>query len=366
MFSRRRFLQLSSVLPMIFSAHAVARVENNPSARAYYMPEEGHKHHCTWMAFGASQAIWGKRLLPAVQDNLATLANTIAHYEPVKLLVRERDYELAAEKCNDGVELIVHPLDDLWMRDTGTVFVQQANGRLAGVDFNFNGWGNKQGHQNDARVARFMCEQVNIPRVSTDLVMEGGSIEVDGEGTAIATESCILNNNRNPAWTKKECEAELKYLLGIEKMIWLPGVAGKDITDGHTDFYARFTQPTVVVNGLESDPSFDDYQITREHQRILEKATDAKGRRLKVVNLESPRTIRPDFENAEFAAGYIGFYVANKVVIAQNFGDVNADQRTKRILQDLFPDRRIEMLNLDAIAAGGGSAHCATQQQPFV
>jgi len=362
MLSRRRFLQMSSVFFSMLGAHSYA----NPQNRSYLMPEEGYPHQCTWMAFGASQAIWGRRLLPAVQDNLATLANTIARYESVKLLVREEDYDIAAEKCSDGVELIVHPLNDLWMRDTGCVFVKNADGSLAGVDFNFNGWGNKQAHQHDASVARFMCERLTIPRISTDLVMEGGSIEVDGEGTAIATESCILNNNRNAGWTKKECEAELKYVLGIEKIIWLPGVAGKDITDGHTDFYARFTKPTVVVNGLESDPSFDDYQITREHQRILEKASDAKGRRLQVVNLEAPRTIRPVFENAEFAAGYMGFYVANKVVIAQNFGDKHADQRTKKMLQDLFPDRRIEMLNLDAIAAGGGSAHCATQQQPLV
>ena len=136
----------------------------------------------------------------------------------------------------------------------------------------------------------------------TDLILEGGGIEVDGEGTAIITESCVLNNNRNPGWSKSDVEAELGPLLGLDKIIWLPGIAGKDITDGHTDFYARFARPGVVVAGLDTDPESFDHDVTARHLEILQNATDAQGRKLEVVVLEAPVAIRPDFESDDFAA----------------------------------------------------------------
>jgi agmatine deiminase len=334
--------------------------------RAWRMPDEAAPHGRTWMAFGASQTIWGRKLLPEVQDNLVSIALTIAKYEPVTMLVRSEELEMLESKLanHPNVTVQVAELDDLWMRDTGPVFVVDDAGHRAGVDFNFNGWGEKQEFELDAKVAALVTEKANAEHLVSNLILEGGGIEVDGEGTAIITESCVLNPNRNPGVSKEACEEELKHLLGLEKIIWLPGISGKDITDGHTDFYARFIRPGVVVAGLEPDPEIYDYDVTHKHLTLLQAATDARGKKLDVITLEAPTTIRSAFETAEFAPGYIGFYVCNGAVLIPEFGDDNADSKARDTLQQLFPDRRIEQLNIDGIAAGGGSIHCTTQQEP--
>lgn len=327
------------------------------------MPDEGAPHAATWMAFGPSAGIWGKKLLPAVRENLAQIAKAIAAHEPVKMLVREKDHDLAARLCGPTVTLLTQPIDDLWMRDTGPVFVKSGTGQWGAVDFNFNGWGGKQEHARDADVAGFVARETAIPPLTTRLVLEGGGIEVDGEGTAIITESCVLNANRNPDVSKAECEEELRRLLGLDKIIWLPGIAGRDITDGHTDFYARFASPGVVVAGLDTDPQSYDHAVTRRHLDILKTATDAKGQKLRIVVMEGPSTIRSTYENNDFAAGYINFYVCNGAVIAPEFGDRKTDRNSRDILKDLFPGREIIQLDIDGIAAGGGGIHCTTQQQ---
>ncbi|NJL01446.1 MAG: agmatine deiminase family protein [Spirulinaceae cyanobacterium SM2_1_0] len=334
------------------------------SEARFALPDEAAPHECTWMAFGASAAIWGRSLLTGVQDNLAAIARTIAQYESVKLLVRDAEYELAAAKCGTAVELIVCSLNDLWVRDSGPIFVQETQGQKAALDFNFNGWGNKQAHRRDAEVARFIAQQAAVPRVVTDLVLEGGSIEVDGQGTALMTESSVLNANRNPGLSKADCEAILQPLLGLQKIIWLPGIAGRDITDGHIDFYARFARPGTVVAALELDSTSFDYEVTRRHLEILQAATDADGCPLEVIEIPGPETVRPEFDSADFAAGYINFYVFNGAVLLPEFGDRAADRRAQNTLTALFPDRDIITLNIDAIAAGGGGIHCTTQQEP--
>lgn len=339
---------------------------NHNDEGTLFMPDESGLHRRTWMAFGASQQIWGRSLLPEVQRNLATIARTIARYEPVTMLVREKEVELARELVGYVVELVVSPLDDLWLRDTGPVFVSTGEGDQAAIDFNFNGWGEKQEYSRDAQVASFVAHQAGVEVINTDLVLEGGCIEVDGHGTAIITESCVLNSNRNPGVTKAEFEAELKPLLGLEKIIWLPGIKGRDITDGHTDFYARFAGPGVVLAGYDPDPASFDHAVTKKHLEILRNATDAQDRPLDVVVLEGPMTIRDAYATDDFAAGYIGFYVCNGAVIMQEFGDTAADLAAKQAVQQVFPDREIVQLNIDGIAAGGGSIHCATQQEPVV
>ena len=329
------------------------------------MPDESEPHKRTWMAFGASGTIWGNKLLSEVRRNLALIARTIAKYEPVTLLVREVDYELAKKLIGSArVELVECELDDLWMRDTGPVFVVKGDDKKAAIDFNFNGWGEKQAFNKDAQVAGFITEHAKTESLETELVLEGGGIEVDGAGTAIISESCVLNANRNPGVSKAKCEAELKRLLGLEKIIWIPGIKGKDITDGHTDFYARFASPGVVIAGYDPDPKSYDHAVTKKNLSVLRSAKDAKGRALKVITLTGPERVRKTYENESFAAGYIGFYVCNGAVIAQEFGDPKADKAAKDALQKAFPKREIIQLNVDGIAAGGGSIHCTTQQEP--
>lgn len=336
------------------------------AGRRWVMPDEGQPHQRTWMAFGASEAIWGHELVDEVRSNLVTIATTIARFEPVSLLVRPDETALAQDLIGEAdVELVAAEIDDLWMRDSGPVFASRGN-TAAGVDFNFNGWGGKQRHRLDAKVARLVTDHIDVEALGTDLVLEGGGVEVDGEDTAIITESCVLNDNRNPGWTKREVEDELAYLLGIGKVIWLPGIADRDITDGHTDFYARFTAPGVVVAGLDNDPDSYDYDVTREHLRILRSATDVRDRPLRVEILEGPSTVRDTFANDDFAAGYVNFYVCNDAVIAPEFGDPDTDPAVKATLERLLPEREVVQINIDGIAAGGGGIHCTTQQQPAI
>lgn len=357
--TRRQMLAGLSLAPLSAVATSIT-----PSPESWRMPDEGEPHAATWMSFGPRENIWGRRLLKPAQEQLALIAQTIAAFEPVRMLVRERDYELATRLCGPRVQLQIRPVDDLWMRDTGPVFVRNQAGKLAGVDFNFNGWGDKQAHAQDAKVAAFVAQTSKVPRQTTKLVLEGGGLEVDGAGTAIITESCVLNANRNPGLSNQACEAELMQLLGLGKIIWLPGIADRDITDGHTDFYARFAAPGVVVAGLDEDPASYDHTVTQRHLEILRQATDARGQRLRVEVLKAPQSIRKTFENKEFAAGYINFYVCNGAVIGPQFGDTRADANAHALMRELFPRREVVQLNIDAIAAGGGGIHCTTQQQP--
>lgn len=329
------------------------------------MPDESDLHQRTWMAFGAQKRVWGAKLLTTVQSNLALIAQTIAQFEPISMLVSREDFATARKIVGTKVELIICPLDDLWMRDAGPVFVVNDSGDKAGVDFNFNGWGEKQAYDLDAKVALAVTRAAGVNRLASNLVLEGGGIEVDGRGTAIITESCVLNANRNPGVSKAACQAELKRVLGLEKIIWLPGIKGTDIADGHTDFYARFAKPGVVVAAYDPDPKSFDHAVTKQHLEILRAATDAEGSKLQVLELRAPSKVRSQFDNADFAAGYINFYVCNGAVIAPEFGDPKADLEAQQILKRVFPERQVVQINIDGIAAGGGGIHCTTQQEPM-
>ena len=350
---------------------AAALVTAAPAGR---MPDEAEPHAATWMAMGASAAIWGGRLAAQAQQAVARVANAVVDFEPVRLLVRPADLASARSLCDPRVQLLSCALDDLWLRDSGCVFVKppantsNTGAGLNAVNFNFNGWGGKQRSSQDNKVAAFMASKTAAPLVSTKLVLEGGSLEVDGHGTALVTESAVLNRNRNPGWTKVAVETELKRLLGLRKIIWLPGIKGRDITDGHIDFYARFVRPGVVVAARDDEPSSYDYAVTRRHLDILRSASDADGRKLQVVELPAPSQVRPAWRSAwnagEFAAGYVNFYVVNGAVLVPEFGDADADGLAQDRLAALYPGREVVPLNIDAIAAGGGGIHCMTQQQP--
>lgn len=360
MTTRRTCLQTlatASLTPGLIASHVAPA-----AAPTWRMPDEAEPHNRTWMAFGPSAAVWGRTLLPEVQRNLAAIALAIAPYEPVSMLVRPADMSIAKGLMGSAIDLVPAALDDLWMRDTGPVFVHGPAGKAA-VDFNFNGWGSKQTHAHDAKVAALVAAHTRTPVLSTRLVLEGGGIEVDGQGTALITESCVLNANRNPGVSKAQAEAELERLLGVTKIIWLPGIAGRDITDGHTDFYARFASPGVVVAGLDADPQSFDHAVTKRHLDILRQSTDAQGKPLQVHVMQAPSSVRKAFRSKDFAAGYINFYVCNGAVIAPQFGDARADAAALETLQALFAGRTVVQLNIDGIAAGGGGIHCTTQQE---
>ena len=253
------------------------------------------------------------------------------------------------------------------MRDYGGCFVVDGQGGRGLVDFNFNGWGGKQAASNDTQVADSLSYETYATYISSMLTGEGGGIEVDGHGTAIMTESCWVNSNRNPGMSRAQIETELKASLGLRKIIWLPGIKGKDITDAHVDFYARFVEPGVVIANLDNDPASYDYAVTRTHLEILKAATDADGRTLTVHTLPPPLKPRSNVysrNNPDFASGYINYLPINGAVIAPQFGDAAADKYCKNLLARLYPGRAIVQVNIDPIAGGGGGIHCVAKHMP--
>ncbi len=375
MISRRNFVKKTAFLTTSFFVGLTPnKVFSSNLHKPFFMPEESEPHERTWMSFVANEYIWSKKQIPEVKRNLALIAKTIAKYEPVSILVSPKDYfEANTLLRGEGIDahsypiqLIKFPTDDLWLRDTGPTFVAGSDGVKYGINFNFNGWGEKQAHRLDSKVANFITKRTNALVKNTDLTLEGGCFEIDGYGTAILTKSCVINDNRNPDMSQFEIEQELKLLLGIKKIILLDGIKGKDITDGHTDFYARFYKKGAVFVSRDTDHGSYDYDITRQNIEVLSNSTDADGNKLKVIIIDTPNSINKTFGTDDFAAGYIGYYVCNNAVIMQSFDDKKADKNAKNILQQTFPDRTIEQIAINGIASGGGSIHCTTQQEPRI
>lgn len=370
--TRRQFIQQVTVISALslatsFGISLSAKGESMVD-KLGVMPDEGELQQLAFIAFGAQRTIWGK-ITEDVQIALGNIAQAIAKYQPVVIFCRESELDIAEKMCSlHNTTFITTKLDDIWMRDIGANFVITPNKTLSAVDFNFNGWGNKQRHSKDSKLAKFQAKKfgINTPYQS-QIIGEGGGIEVDGCGTAIMTESSWVNNNRNPGLTRDQIENELKFALGLRKIIWIPGIKDRDITDAHVDFYARFVRPGVVVANLDNDPDSYDYDVTRNNIEILQNSTDANGRKLQIHTMEPPLYPRESIfskNNPDFAAGYINYFVINNAVIAPEFGDEEADNKAKKMLTELYPTRDIVMLNIDAIAAGGGGIHCVTHQLP--
>ncbi len=375
MSTRRDFMKQLSAVAGISALSSLGLGVAAPRALAalgstWYMPDESAVQQRIFVAFAAKTSIWDT-WATAVNNNVALIAKTIAKYQPVTVLCRSADLTKAKTACgtSTNIQYMTMPLDDIWCRDYGGCFVVDGSGGRGLVDFNFNGWGGKQTSTNDAYVADEISSRTAADYIASQLTGEGGGIEVDGHGTAIMTESCWVNSNRNPGWTKAQIEAELKANLGLRKIIWLPGIKGKDITDAHVDFYARFASKGVVIANLDNDPKSYDYQVTRTHLPILQNATDADGVKLTVHTMSPPTKVRSNQytqNKPDWAPGYINYLPINGAVLVPQFGDTTADAAAKNLLAKLYPGRAIVQLNIDPIAAGGGGIHCVSKNMPKV
>ncbi len=326
---------------------------------------EWETHQKTFMSWPNRQ-IWGKDLA-YVRDDIAKVARAITQFEEVVMLARPGEEAEARYQCGSGVTVLTLGVDDLWSRDTVPVFVNGAGG-LRGVDFNFNGWGNKQQHGNDGGVAKALLAALGMPRIETPIVAEAGSLETDGQGTLLVTKSSMLNDNRNPGMSLEQLDAGLKDLLGVSKVIWFDGVYGQDITDAHVDSLARFTAPGKVLLDVPGEGApVDDWSRSSEQARsLLQDSRDANGRAFEIIDLPQPDFSKIRGQDDDFLASYVNFYVANGAVLLPQFGDKKADQRAQGILQDHFPGRKVIALDIDTIASGGGGIHCATHDLPVV
>ena len=365
-FSRRRLIQLgggAAALALTCSRGAVAKIRDAKSA-GFYLPEESEPHARTFMQWPVSRKVHPEPFfLDMLQGAIATVANVIAEFEPVVMLMDQRFAAKARRKLSGEVDIWDIPTDDLWCRDAGPLFVRNDDGALAISHLKFNGWGGKQVHANDAHIARRVAERMDLPLFDNGLVGEAGGAEVDGQGTLIAHASSWVNSNRNVG-SKAAVEAQMKQAFGVEKVIWAPGVKGGDITDYHIDALARFTAPSKVLIQLPEgiDPEDPWSAAAFETYDILADATDATGRSLQLTTLPEPYDTR--IKSADFVASYVNYYVCNGAVISANFGDRETDKEAAHVLAALYPDREIVSLNVDPIGETGGGIHCATQQQP--
>ncbi|WP_219825880.1 agmatine deiminase family protein [Nonomuraea typhae] len=328
---------------------------------AWLMPEETHPHRLTFMSW-PTELIW-KSDTAGVRRDIAAIARAIAAFEPVVLLANPKDAQAAQRACGSQVEVVPIPVDDLWMRDTGPTFVLNGTNR-AGVDFNFNGWGRKQAHARDKDVAREILAMEKTTRIQAPIVAEGGSIEVDGAGTLMATESSLINDNRNPGKTRADIERALRATVGATTFIWVKGIKGQDITDYHIDALARFSEPgVVVISTPPHDAPADVWTAAHDQARtVLKTAVDARGKKLELVELPEPVDIGRRGDG--FLATYVNYYVVNSGVIMPRFGDRKADKDAAAIARDLYPGRDIVQVGVDTLGEGGGGIHCATQQMP--
>jgi agmatine deiminase len=316
------------------------------------------------MCWPSTPSVYGGRgvYYESVQETIGRLAAAIAEREPVTMLAAASVYPLAARLCGPRVQLLDVATDDMWARDSGPVFVRTTTGGKAAVDFNFNAWGGKQEHARDHLVARAIAASAGCERVETDLVGEGGGLEYDGDGTLILTESCWVNDNRNPGLSRGEIEAELKRLIGVERVIWTPGVRGLDITDGHIDGSVRIVRPGVLMMSFNAEDTSENADAQLEAKNILSRARDARGRAFEIVEIEDALETRS--RRTDFFSAYANYYVGNGALYSPEFGDARTDGLARAAFERLYPDRQIVMLNLDRIYENGGGAHCVTQQEP--
>ncbi len=363
---RRTLLQLAALAGGLSVFSRAAEAKTTARSAGFWYPEETDPHERTFMQWPNNRKVYdGPDFLFDLQGTIARIANAIVDFEPVVVMAAAEHHKVIRKRISSKVELWDIPTDDLWCRDSGPSFVVDGKGGIAVTQFNFNGWGNKQLHGNDGRIAARVAERLDLQVFDAGLVGEAGGVETDGHGTLIAHESTFINPNRNKG-TKAEIEGMLLETMGARKMIWAPGIKGADITDYHIDALARFVKPGVVViqMGDEPDPK-DPWSVSAfETHDILAKATDAEGRKLNLVILPEPSDIRTEAD--DFVSSYVNYYVCNGAVIAAQFGDRQADEKAKATLADLYPGRDIVMLDIDNVGQVGGGIHCATHEQPKV
>ncbi|MGB0866522.1 MAG: agmatine deiminase family protein [Granulosicoccaceae bacterium] len=325
------------------------------------VPPEEARHQSTFMQWPVSRDIYPERgFLELLQRTIARIANSIAEFEPVIMLAAKSNHQAARKLLSDSVVLWDIPTQDLWCRDSGPLFGISSDGSLAVSHLQFNGWGGKQVHHRDGKIAERVAERIGVPLVSSGLKGEAGGLEHDGYGLLMAHESSWVNKNRNPGQSKKEIESKLLCAYGAEQMIWSPGVWGEDITDYHIDSLARFTGKARVLVNLPAEPDMND----SFHLAALETLDILLEAGLDVEVISEPKKRR--VKSFDFVASYANYYVCNHAVIAAEYGDPETDQLAVEALSKHYPGREIITLNVDALGEIGGGIHCATQQWPAV
>ena len=356
-----------------------------PNDLGYFMPAEWEPHEGTWLQWPHDGPF------PDEQIRLTSLwlamTDALQEQESVHIIAadeRQGEHIQHLMIYNDWderkIDIHVIPTDDVWVRDNGPIFLVNDRGELVITEWNFNGWGGRYPHSLDRLVPEKVAAVLSVPLFTAPVTLEGGGLEVNGQGTLLATRSSIINRNRNPGKSQSEIEAALKEYLGITHFIWLSGASrefcdavGSD-TDLHIDGYARFTDESTVLYSWTDDESNIYYPILKQHRDELRNASTESGKPLTLIPLPKPEnaaystlntSTRPPFKTTPSLAVYANYYIANNIVLVPVFGDIN-DARAKCIIAEHFPRRDIIGLPANVLADMGGMMHCVTQQQPLM
>ncbi len=339
-----------------------------PASLGYRMPAEWHPHAATWLTWPKDPVTWPERV-PAVQEIFLQFVDALTPHERVCLLVDNAEVaDDVRARCRgraavvDNLDLIEVETVDSWIRDYGPNFLLGPQGELGYNHWRFNAWGEKyETLMRDASVPSRLGALADLARFEPGIVLEGGSIDVDGAGTVLTTEQCLLHENRNPRLSKSDIEAYLRVYLGVRQVIWLgDGIEGDD-TDGHVDDITRFVDEDTIVTAIEDDPADANHGPLRDNLARLQAARRPDGTPWRIVTLPMPGHVMA--EGDRLPASYANFYIANSVVLAPMYAHAN-DVVAERVLRDLFPTRRIVPIQCEPLVWGMGSIHCVTQQQP--
>lgn len=348
----------------------------NQTKNNYRLLAEFEKHLATWIIWPYRSDTWHDAAKPARQA-YATVANAIAEFEQVNVIVRKEDQPSAEELLNKSITIVNLPFDSEWARDTGPVFVKDDHGQTCGIDFAFDSWGGIYAdYKLDDELASHIVKSRRYPLIINDLVLEGGSILVDGEGTLIATEECFFNSKRKVLYSKADLASIFETYFGVSKVIWIKRGVYKDTVNGHIDNLCSFVKPQVLALAWTDDTSDPQYEISKEAFDILASSTDAQGRAFEIAKIHQPdplfvtenetKVIGESFlsEVDRLCASYVNFYIVNGGVIVPSFDDKKFDKLALETISRLFKDRKVVQIPSREILLGGGGIHCITMQEP--
>ncbi|UTW68231.1 agmatine deiminase family protein [bacterium SCSIO 12643] len=335
------------------------------------MPEESSPHEGTWLQW-PHQYQYGVKYRNDVESSWIDMTKALISSEKVHIIAynieeKNRIIDLLQNEniSLDQIDFKIYPTDDVWIRDNGPIYVKDLNGNLVIQDWGFNGWGNKADYEKCDLIPRKIAQDQGLESIdlNAQLINEGGSFEIDGDGTLMACKSSILNKNRNPNISQEQVEQLFKMYLGITHFIWLDGQAGLDITDQHIDGFARFVTPQTIVT--MDDPDLEHYDVkSTDIQRLYSaKTKDGKSYHYIKIPLTKNNVVTTHGKNLGYKGSYINYYIGNTVVLVPNYNDPN-DVIANGLLQDLYPNRQVIGIDVRNLFEFGGMIHCVTQQQP--
>lgn len=361
--------QLSMILCCILLLTGCMAIMEDTSMERYFFPSEEMHHEGTWLIW-PHHFTYGIKYRREIEPIWIQMANALHRGENVHIIAynkkeQERISNLLLEAGLDmkKIDFTIAKNNDVWSRDTGPIFVLDSAGKPCIADFGFNGWGEKTPYHHDDKIPQIVAEEKNLPLLSIpDFILEGGSVELDGNGTAILCKSSVINQNRNPNMSIEEAEAYMTKYLGVTNFIWLDGVEGEDITDAHIDGIAKFLDENTILTVSEQD-FFQLYEeISELDYEVLHTAVNTEGKPYQVIEL--PLTAN-NVSGLEYKGNYINYYAGNEVVLLPVYQDPN-DKIAINIIAGLYPDKEVVGIDVTALYQYGGMIHCVTQQQPEI